>query len=109
MADPTSFVTCGLRARCAAWRAASAACGAPGKSGAPHTTAARRSKPAAADIRLFAANEPVFLEGANAAAILFRRMKQGIAEWFRIQIGPRSKSGNAGPARRLTIEASIQF
>ena len=41
---------------------------------------------AAGGITLFATNEPVFLEGANASTILLRRMKQGIAEFFRIQI-----------------------
>ena len=61
----------------------------------------------AAGITLFATNEPVFLEGANAATILFRRMKQGIAEWFRIQIKEDCRKGliehtldgwNIGPA-----------
>jgi len=41
---------------------------------------------AAGGITLFATNEPVFFEGANATTILLRRMKQGIAEFFRLQI-----------------------
>ena len=41
---------------------------------------------AAGGITLFATNEPVFFEGANATTILLRRMKQGIAEFFRLQV-----------------------
>jgi hypothetical protein len=41
---------------------------------------------AAGGITLFATNEPLFVEGANATTILLRRMKQGIAEFFRLQI-----------------------
>jgi hypothetical protein len=62
---------------------------------------------AAAEITLFATNEPVFLEGANAATLLFRRTKQNIAEFFRIQIKEDCRKGliehtidgwNIGPA-----------
>ena len=41
---------------------------------------------AAGGITLFAANEPLVVEGANASTILLRRTKQAIAEFFRIQI-----------------------
>ena len=41
---------------------------------------------AAGGITLFAANEPVFTEGANATTVLLRRVKQGISEFFRLQI-----------------------
>ena len=41
---------------------------------------------AAGGITLFAANEPLVVEGANATTILLRRTKQAIAEFFRIQI-----------------------
>lgn len=41
---------------------------------------------AAGGITLFAANEPLVVEGANASTILLWRTKQAIAEFFRIQI-----------------------
>ena len=39
-----------------------------------------------AGIPLFAADEPIDVAGANAATVLVRRVKQGVAEWFRLQI-----------------------
>lgn len=35
---------------------------------------------------LFAADEPVDVAGVNATTVLVRRVKQGVAEWFRLQI-----------------------
>jgi hypothetical protein len=37
-------------------------------------------------IPLFAADEPIDVEGMNATTTLVRRVKQGIAEWYRFQI-----------------------
>jgi len=37
-------------------------------------------------IPLFATDEPAQIEGINATAVLVRRIKQGIAEWYRIQL-----------------------
>jgi DNA invertase Pin-like site-specific DNA recombinase len=37
-------------------------------------------------IALFATDEPAVVEGVNATTVLVRRMKQGVAEWFRLQL-----------------------
>ena len=37
-------------------------------------------------IPLFATDEPFSVEGINATTILVRRVKQGVAEWFRLQL-----------------------
>ena len=37
-------------------------------------------------IPLFATDEPADIEGVNATTVLVRRVKQGVAEWFRLQI-----------------------
>ena len=37
-------------------------------------------------IPLFATDEPFCVEGINATTILVRRVKQGVAEWFRLQL-----------------------
>ena len=37
-------------------------------------------------IPLFATDEPFQVEGINATAILVRRVKQGVAEWYRLQL-----------------------
>ena len=37
-------------------------------------------------IPLFATDEPFSVEGINATAVLVRRVKQGVAEWFRLQL-----------------------
>ncbi len=37
-------------------------------------------------IPLFATDEPFNIEGINATTILVRRVKQGVAEWFRLQL-----------------------
>jgi site-specific DNA recombinase len=37
-------------------------------------------------IPLFATDEPADIQGINATAILVRRVKQGVAEWFRLQL-----------------------
>jgi Resolvase, N terminal domain len=37
-------------------------------------------------IPLFATDEPADIEGVNATTVLIRRVKQGVAEWFRLQL-----------------------
>ncbi len=58
-------------------------------------------------IPLFATDEPAVIEGVNSTTVLVRRMKQGIAEWLRIQIKENTWKGlvehaldgwNIGPA-----------
>ncbi|WP_165970464.1 recombinase family protein [Actinomadura sp. 6K520] len=46
-----------------------------------------------AGIPLFAADEPITLTGKRATAILTRRVKQGIAEWYAIQMLEQSWDG----------------
>src|SRR6266851_5386312 len=46
-----------------------------------------------AGIPLFAADEPINVEGMNATTILVRRVKQGIAEWYRFQIKEKAWKG----------------
>ena len=58
-------------------------------------------------IPLFATDEPAVIEGVNATTVLVRRMKQGVAEWFRLQLKEKTWKGlvehaldgwNIGPA-----------
>jgi hypothetical protein len=58
-------------------------------------------------IALFATDEPAVIEGVNATTVLVRRMKQGVAEWFRLQLKEKTWKGlvehaldgwNIGPA-----------
>jgi site-specific DNA recombinase len=44
-------------------------------------------------IPLFATDEPAVIEGVNATTVLVRRMKQGVAEWFRLQIKEKTWKG----------------
>ena len=37
-------------------------------------------------IPLFATDEPADIEGVNATTVLVRRVKQGVAEWYRLQL-----------------------
>jgi len=37
-------------------------------------------------IPLFATDEPADIAGTSATTVLVRRVKQGVAEWFRLQI-----------------------
>jgi len=62
---------------------------------------------ARADVPLFATDEPAGIAGASATTVLVRRVKQGVAEWFRLQIKEKSWKGlrehslagwNIGPA-----------
>ena len=46
-----------------------------------------------AGIPLFATDEPINIEGMNATTILVRRVKQGVAEWFRLQIKEKAWAG----------------
>jgi site-specific DNA recombinase len=58
-------------------------------------------------VLLFATDEPADIAGANPTTVLVRRVKQGVAEWFRLQIKQKSWKGlqehslagwNVGPA-----------
>ena len=60
-----------------------------------------------AGVPLFATDEPAVIEGVNATTVLVRRMKQGVAEWFRLQLKEKTWKGlvehaldgwNIGPA-----------
>ena len=44
-------------------------------------------------IPLFATDEPAHIDGANATTVLVRRMKQGVAEWFRLQLKEKTWKG----------------
>jgi site-specific DNA recombinase len=44
-------------------------------------------------IALFATDEPAVVEGVNATTVLVRRMKQGVAEWFRLQLKEKTWKG----------------
>jgi site-specific DNA recombinase len=46
-----------------------------------------------AGIPLFASDEPIDIAGANATTVLVRRVKQGVAEWFRLQIKEKAWRG----------------
>src|SRR5579875_3109293 len=46
-----------------------------------------------AGIPLFATDEPIDIAGANATTVLIRRVKQGVAEWFRLQIKEKAWQG----------------
>ncbi len=58
-------------------------------------------------ILVFATDEPIVIDGANATTVLVRRVKQGVAEWFRLQLKEKTWKGlaehaldgwNIGPA-----------
>ena len=44
-------------------------------------------------IPLFATDEPAHIDGVNATTVLVRRMKQGVAEWFRLQLKEKTWKG----------------
>ena len=44
-------------------------------------------------IPLFATDEPASIEGINATTVLVRRVKQGVAEWYRLQLKEKSWKG----------------
>jgi DNA invertase Pin-like site-specific DNA recombinase len=44
-------------------------------------------------IPLFATDEPAVIEGMNATTVLVRRVKQGVAEWLRLQIREKTWKG----------------
>ena len=44
-------------------------------------------------IPLFATDEPASIEGINSTTVLVRRVKQGVAEWYRLQLRRRSGKG----------------
>ena len=58
-------------------------------------------------IPLFATDEPAVIDGVNSTTVLVRRVKQGVAEWFRLQLKEKTWKGlvehcmdgwNIGPA-----------
>ena len=58
-------------------------------------------------IPLFATDEPAIIDGVNSTTVLVRRVKQGVAEWFRLQLKENCWKGlvehaldgwNIGPA-----------
>jgi site-specific DNA recombinase len=44
-------------------------------------------------IPLFATDEPASIEGINATTVLVRRVKQGVAEWYRLQLKEKAWKG----------------
>jgi DNA invertase Pin-like site-specific DNA recombinase len=44
-------------------------------------------------IPLFATDEPASVEGINSTTVLVRRVKQGVAEWFRLQLKEKAWNG----------------
>ena len=52
-------------------------------------------------IPLFATDEPAVIEGVNATTVLVRRVKQGVAEWYRLQLKEKTWKGlsRARPGR----------
>jgi site-specific DNA recombinase len=44
-------------------------------------------------IPLFATDEPAFIDGVNATTVMVRRVKQGVAEWFRLQLKEKTWKG----------------
>src|SRR3984885_13924697 len=46
-------------------------------------------------IPLFATDEPADIAGVNATTVLVRRVKQGVAEWFRLQLKEKAWKGFA--------------
>jgi site-specific DNA recombinase len=42
---------------------------------------------------LFATDEHIDVAGASSTTVLVRRMKQGVAEWFRLQIREKAWNG----------------
>jgi site-specific DNA recombinase len=58
-------------------------------------------------IPVFATDEPIVIDGLNATTVLVRRVKQGVAEWFRLHLKEQTWKGlaehaldgwNIGPA-----------
>jgi len=47
----------------------------------------------AAGVPLFATDEPIDVEGMNATTVLIRRVKQGVAEWYRLQTKEKAWKG----------------
>ena len=45
-------------------------------------------------IPLFATDEPADIEGVNATTVLVRRVKQGVAEWYRLQLKEKIWKGS---------------
>jgi site-specific DNA recombinase len=46
-------------------------------------------------IPVFATDEPIVIDGVNATTVLVRRVKQGVAEWFRLQLKEKTWKGLA--------------
>jgi DNA invertase Pin-like site-specific DNA recombinase len=48
---------------------------------------------AACGVPLFATDEPIDIEGISPTTVLIRRVKQGVAEWYRLQIKRKAWQG----------------
>ena len=46
-----------------------------------------------AGVPLFATDEPIDVEGINPTTVLVRRVKQGVAEWYRLQVKQKAWQG----------------
>ena len=57
-------------------------------------------------IPLFATDEPADIEGVNATTVLVRRVKQGVAEWFRLQL--KEKICRVGGWRGGVVRRQVQ-
>jgi len=53
-------------------------------------------------IPLFATDEPASIEGINATTVLVRRVKQGVAEWYRLQLKEKAWKGLQEHSRAIT-------
>ena len=67
-------------------------------------------------IPVFATDEPIVIDGVNATTVLVRRVKQGVAEWFRLQLKEKTWKGlaehaldgwNIGPAPYGYVAARV--
>lgn len=75
-------------------RFAAVICGDIERSGRATCYALKLEKELAlAGIPLFAADEPINLDGVTATTVLTRRVKQGVAEWFRLQLKEKTWRG----------------
>ncbi len=61
----------------------------------------------ACGVSLFAADEPITLNGKRATAILTRRVKQSVAEWYVLEILEKSWDGLSEHTRQVKIWCTI--
>src|SRR5260370_132591 len=74
---------------------------------APSNAPNPEKRPPRHGIQVFATDEPAQVAGVNSTTVLVRRVKQGVAEWLRLQIKEKTWKGlvehsldgwNIGPA-----------